>query len=116
MATPMKSMYITDGRSADLGTFTYLYEFSENMVPDRVWRALMVLEDKGKFYFPTVGDCGFHALVDNVRHRQLQDADFLQFFNLAMEEEHQWPRKNWTRDDSMMQLAKCSWMVTILEE
>jgi len=116
MATPMKSIYITDARSPDLGTFTYLYEFAEGMVPDRAWKTLMVLEDKGKFYFPSVGDSGFHALVSNVHHRQLQDVHFEKFFSLAMEEEHEWPRKNSTREASMKELANCSWMVHLVEE
>lgn len=116
MATPMKSIYITDTRCPDLGTFIYLYEFAEGMVPDRAWKTLMVLEEKGEFYFPSVGDSGFHALVTNVHHRQLQDLDSVRFFELAMAEEHQWPRKNSTREASMKQLANCSWIVNLVEE
>ena len=115
-AKVVKSMYITDGRSEDLGTFKYVYEFTQDMVPGRVWKALMSLEEKGKFHFPNVGDCGYHALVDSVHHRQNQDDDFHEFFNLAMEEIHAWPRKGSTRETSTKQLANCSWMVDILEE
>jgi len=115
-AKAMKSMYITDGRSEGLATFKYVYEFTQAMVSDRVWKALMVLEEKGEFYFPNVGDCGYHALVDNVHQRQIQDDDFQEFFNLAMEEIHEWPRHGSTREASMKQLANCSWMVDIIEE
>jgi len=115
-AKTMKSMYITDARGEDLGTFKYVYEFTQGMVPDRAWKALMVLEAKGKFHFPNVGDCGYHALVDNVKDRQIEDDDFQEFFNLAMEEIHEWPRKGSTREASIKQLANCSWMVDIIEE
>jgi len=27
----------------------------------------MVLEEKGKFHFPNVGDRGYHSLIDNVK-------------------------------------------------
>jgi len=77
-----------------------------------VWQALMVLEEKGKFHFPNVGD----TLVDNVKDRKIQDDDFQEFFNLAMEEIHEWPGKNSTRKESMKQVANCSWVVDIIEE
>ena len=109
-------MYIMDGRSEDLGTLKYVYEFTQAMVPDRVWRALMVMEEQGKFYFPNVGDCGYQALVDCVDQRKLRDDEFQEFFDLAMEEIHEWPRKGSTREASMKQLANCSWIVDIVEE
>ena len=112
-----KSIFITDTRNeGDLGKFTNLYEFDKSMVPDRVWKALMVLEEKGKFNFPNVGDSGYHALVDNVKDRKSDDEDFQEFFNLAMEVEHEWPRKGSTREQSMKQLANCSWVVHLVEE
>jgi len=66
MGMQMKTIYIADARGEDLGTCKYLFEFTQAMVPDRVWRALMVLEEKGKFYFPNV-DCS--AQVRLVRKR-----------------------------------------------
>jgi len=50
----MKSMYITNGRSSDLGTFKYICKFHQSQVADRVWKALMVLEDKKFFSFLNV--------------------------------------------------------------
>ena len=66
----------------------------------------MVLEGKGKFHFPHVGDAGYHSLVDNAKHRKNQDDHFQAFFDLAMEEQHEWPRKGSTREESMQQLGK----------
>jgi len=116
-AKTVKSMFITDTRNeGDLGKLTYVYEFDKSMVPARAWEALMVLEAKGKFHFPNVGDCGYHALVDNVKDRKIQDEDLQEFFNLAMEEEHDWPRKGSTREESMEQLGNCTWVVHLVEE
>jgi hypothetical protein len=115
----MKSMYITDSRACDgeyFGTSYYVYTFDKSMVPLRAWEALMVLEEKGKFYFPNVGDCGYHSLVDNVKDRQIQDEHLQEFFNLAMEDIHSWPGKESTREESMKQLGNCSWVVNLVEE
>ena len=113
----VKSMFITDPRDEiGFGKFTYVYEFHKSMVPARAWQALMVLEAKGKFDFPNVGDCGYHALVDNVKDRKIQDEDLQEFFNLAMQEEHHWPRNAWTREESMKQLGNCTWVVKLVEE
>ena len=110
-----KSMFITDTRP-EQDEHTYVYEFYESMVPPRAWEALMVLEAKGKFHFPNVGDCGYHDLVDNVKDRKTRDEDFQEFFDLAMEDKHDWPRKGSTREESMKQLACCSWVVSLVEE
>jgi len=113
----VKSMFITDTRNeGDSGKFTYVYKFDKSMVPARAWEALMVLEAKGKFDFPNVGDCGYHALVDNVKDRKIQDEDLQEFFNLAMDEKHHWPRNGSAREESMNQLGNCSWVVNIVEE
>jgi len=58
-----------------------------------------------------VGDRGYHSLIDNVKDRQIQDEHFQDFFDLAMDEIHEWPRKESTREENMKQLANCSWMV-----
>ena len=111
------SMFITDSRSEYVqGTSTYLYVFDESMVPGRAWKALMVLEEQGKFHFPDVGDCGYHALVDNVKDRRIQDDNLQEFFNLATEQIHEWPRKESTREESMKQVGNCSWVVNLVEE
>jgi len=112
----MKSMYITDARSNDLGTFKYIYEFHQYVVADRVWKALMVLEDKEIFSFPNVSDCCHESSVLNVKDRQMQDDDFQEFLNMAMEHNNKWPLKGSTRKESMQQLANCSWLVDIVEE
>jgi len=115
-AKKIKSMFITDGRREyDEGTMSYLYEFDESMVPGRVWEALMVLEEKGMFHFPHVEDYDYHALIDNVKDRQKKDADFRWFFESAMEEEHEWPRKESGREENMKQLGGCSWVVNLVE-
>jgi len=112
-----KSIFITDTRNeGDLGKLTYVYEFDKSMVPDRAWKALMVLEEKGKFHYPNFGDSGYHALVDNVKDHKFEDEDLQEFFNLAMEEEHDWPRKGSTREQNMKQVANCSWVVHLVEE
>jgi len=81
-----------------------------------VWQALMVLEGKGKFHFPNVGNSGYQALVDNVKNCKIQDNDFQEFFNLAMEEIHEWPGKTSTHEESMKQVANCTWVVDLIEE
>jgi len=115
-AKKIKSIFITDSRGEyDEGTMTYVYEFDESMVPGRVWEALMVLEGKGMFHFPNVEDYGYHVLVDNVEDRRKKDRDFRQFFELAMVEIHEWPRKESGREESMKQLGGCSWVVNLVE-
>ena len=116
MAMQTKSICICDARSEDLRTMKYVFEFTKAMVPDRVWRALMRLEEKGKFYFPNVGDRGYHALLDGVHTNRLSNSDFQEFFDLAMDEDNEWPRKDSTREASMKLLANCSWLVDIVEE
>ena len=114
-AKTIKSIFISDSRHAnddeDLWISTYIYKFDKSMASLRVWEALMVLEEKGKFHFPNVGDRGYHSLIDNVKDRQIPDEHFQEFFNLAMEEKHEW-----TREENMKQLGNCSWMVTLIEE
>jgi len=113
----VKSMFITDPRDEiGFGKFTYVYAFDESMVPARAWEALMALEANGKFYFANVGDCGFHALVDNMKNCKMQKDALQEFFNLAMVAEHQWPRNGCTREQSMKQLGNCTWVVNMVEE
>ena len=76
----------------------------------------MVLEEKGKFHFPKVGDRGYHSLVDNIKDRQIQDEHLQEFFNLAMEDIHVWPGKESTREENMKLLGNCSWVVNLVEE
>jgi len=115
-AKTVKSMFITDRRNEEDLQYTYVYEFDKSMIPIRAWNALMLLEEKGLFHFPSVGDRGYHSLVDNVKDRKTLDKDFQQFFDLAMEEIHEWPRKKSTAEESMKQLGSCSWVVTLFDE
>ena len=115
----IKSIFISDSRPCneeDPWISTYIYKFDKSMVPLHAWESLMVLEEKGKFHFPYVGDRGYHSLIDNVKDRQIQDEHFQDFFDKAMDEIHEWPRKESTRKENMKQLAKCSWMVTLIGE
>jgi hypothetical protein len=118
-AKTVKSIFITDGRTCDgenFGICNYIYDFDMSMVPVRAWKALMVLEKKGEFHFPNVGDRGYKCLVDNVKDRRIQHTDFQEFFNLAMEDKHEWPRKEWTREENMKLLGNCSWLVNLVDE
>ena len=115
-ARTIKSMFITDIRGGEDVQYIYVYEFDQSMVPIRVWNALMVLEEKGLFNFPNVGDRGYHSLVDDVKDRKTRDEHFQEFFNVAMEDIHEWPRKESTREESMKQLGNCSWVVTLFDE
>jgi len=112
----VKSMHIVDRGSAELGTFKYVYEFTEAMVPPAMWKALMLLEEMGRFYFPNVGNDGYRDLVVDAYPYKVKDKDLKAFFALATDAVHEWPRKGSTREVSMKQLANCSWLVDIVEE
>jgi len=109
-------MFITDTRDDEDLQYTYVYEFDKSMVPIRAWNALVVLEEKGLFHFPSVGNRGYQSLVDNIEDTKIIAQDFQEFFYLATEDIHEWPRKDSTREESMKQLGNCSWVVTLFNE
>jgi len=110
-----ESIFITDSRvTADPNNNTFIYDFDKTDVSSRVWTALSYLKENNKFFFPNVGDSGYAALVqDSTVSRHLEDEDFHDFFEKAMEDNNGFPRN---KDDSMETIAKCSWMVILQEE
>jgi len=109
-----ESIYIIDVRdAADYNTKLYIYDFDENQVPCRVWKALSILKAAGKFCIEHVGDTGYKELIDDVADRRLQDDDFRHFFDTAMVKKNRFPRN---QDETMKTIANCSWMVFLEEE
>ena len=108
-----EAIFIVDLRETDAHTTrTYIFEFDETEVHLRVWNALMEMKAEGKFYFPNVGDSGYQDLVHEVADRRGTDSDFQNFFDVAMDEEHRFPKPG----DTCQTPSKCSWMVYLVEE
>jgi len=91
---------------------SYIFEFDETIVNERVWTALMALKSEGKLYFPNVGDSGYQDLVLDPRERRGTDDDFQDFFDMAMDDSNSFPQDS----DSCQTVSKCSWMVCLVEE
>jgi len=111
MKLEKESIFIVDLRK-NFSNRTYVYDFDETDVHLRVWTALMALKADGKFYFPSVGNIGYHDLVPYAADRQSIDHDFGDFFEVAMQDEHRFPRAS----DTALSSQKCSWMVYLVEE
>jgi len=108
-----EAIFIVDLRETDAHTTrTYIFEFDKTDVHLRVWNALMEMKAEGKFYFPNVGDSGYQDLVHEVADRRGTDSDFQNFFDVAMDEEHRFPKPG----DTCQTPSKCSWMVYLVEE
>jgi len=108
-----EAIFIVDLRELDpCATRTYIFEFDETDVHLRVWNALMAMKAEGRFYFPNVGDSGYQDLVHDVADRRGTDGDFQDFFDVAMDEEHRFPKPG----DTCQTPSKCSWMVYLVEE
>jgi len=106
-----QSIFIVDLRK-NFSNRTYIYDFDETDVHLRVWTALMALKADGKFYFPNVGDLGYHDLLPGAADSQSIDHDFGDFFEVAMQHEHRFPRVG----ETALSSQKCSWMVYLVEE
>jgi len=50
----------------------------------------MVLEENEIFSFLNVSDCGYELLVYDFKDRQMQDCDFQEILNVAMEHKNRW--------------------------
>ena len=108
-----ESIYVIDCREPiDLKGCSFIFDFGEYDVSERVWKNLMALKAKKISYFPNVGDSGFAALIDDTEDCRADDEDFMNFFSQAMEKKCLYPRKG----DTMKTLAHCSWMVFLHEE
>jgi len=108
-----ESIYIIDLREPiDLRGCSFIFDFGEDDVPERVWKNLLSLKAKNISYFPNVGDSSFADLVGDVEDRRTNDEDFLNFFSKGMEYKYLYPRKG----DNMKTLAQCSWIVILHEE
>ena len=91
---------------------SYIFEFDETIVNERVWTALMALKSQGKFYFPNVGDSGYQDLVLDATERRGTDQNFQDFVDVAMDNSNRFYKGS----DSCQTVSQCSWMVYLVEE